>query len=248
MVTFSSPFFSLSGQKERLANVGSTLLSAITGKGVIADTGNQTANKILSTAASNPFTTAGIAAVAVSPTSAANLLKSGFGALSPTGKIVAVAATPVVIGAVASNPSLIGKTARAPKELSQFGSDVGGFVKNPSIESAKNIIKGSPLISTGIAAAGIAAIGPGLANTIATAANTRALNRSTIESSPPFIVPSENFVASSIPLTPETQVLGREVKSGVARKSRRLTTVSRSNSPSVRISLLNQNTYIQGRQ
>lgn len=69
---FSNKFFSIAGQKERLNNVVQTLSVAVTGKdtsgqkaSVVANTGSETANAILSTAANHPFITAGVAATAV---------------------------------------------------------------------------------------------------------------------------------------------------------------------------------------
>lgn len=85
-------------------------------------------------------------------------LAASVGTLIPTtlkGKAIAVIAAPVVIGAVVKSPELIGKAAGAPAELAQFGGDVAGFAADPSLESAKQIITESPLISAGIAAAGL---------------------------------------------------------------------------------------------
>jgi hypothetical protein len=61
MSIFQNKFFSVAGQAERIRNVGATLASAVSGGGVQAHTSSKTANKILSTIASHPFISAGVA-------------------------------------------------------------------------------------------------------------------------------------------------------------------------------------------
>lgn len=82
-------------------------------------------------------------------------------ALIPTtikGKIIAAVAAPVVVGALVQSPgAVIGAVAKAPGELAQFGADVSSFAVNPSISSAIEIVKESPLISAGAAALGVGA-------------------------------------------------------------------------------------------
>ena len=78
------------------------------------------------------------------------------------GKIIAAVAAPVIIGAVVKEPAkILTAVTKAPSELAQFGGDVAGFAADPSLETAKQIIKESPIISAGVAAA--AAIGIGAA-------------------------------------------------------------------------------------
>lgn len=262
MAIFGNPFFSLKGQKERLSNVASTLKAAVTGQGVSANTASSTVNKVLSSAASNPFTTAGIAAVAINPAAAAGTVKAGFGALPLGGKVAAVVAAPVVVGAAVANPQLISKAGSAPKELSQFGGDVGSFIKNPSLESGKDVLKNSPYLSAGTALLGGALVGGGIAGTVATIANTRAVKENTKASltsvketvydggdlfnTPPEISREKSPSSpQSQPLTPETMVLGREVKTGTVVPRRRK--VNKPRVPNVRVSVLNQNTYIDNK-
>lgn len=250
MVTFSNPFFSIAGQKERLANAGNTVLAAITGKGVVSNTGQKQVDAVLGFAASNPFLTAVAGAIAANPSAAAGTLKAGYAALSPGAKVASVVAAPVVVGAVASNPKLITKTAKAPSELASFGSDLGNLLEDPSLSNAAQVVKNSPLISAGIAAGGAALIGGGIAGTIATIQNTKAIKKNTATSTNPVSSPGLPPIAatspgggagSMVPLTRETMVLGREVSSGsTVRRVRR--SKPRSNAVSVRI--LNQNTYI----
>lgn len=179
MSIFVNPFFSGKGQVERLKNVKDTLVAAVTGKGVQANTPSKAVNTVLSAAASNPFTTAAV----VTPVNTAKAAVAGFNALPAAGKVASAIAAPVVIGAVVSNPSSIGKAAQAPAALSNFGSNVGGFINNPSTEAAKGIFKENPVISSivGIGTAaviGAAATGAitSAANTVAVKANTKAVN------------------------------------------------------------------------
>lgn len=77
--------------------------------------------------------------------------------------IITAAAGSIAVGAVIREPSLVGKAAKAavqaPSELAQFGGDVASFATDPSLKSAGQIIKESPLISAALAAAGALTIG-----------------------------------------------------------------------------------------
>lgn len=83
------------------------------------------------------------------------------------GKIIAAVAAPVAIGAFAKEPI---KTAqlitKAPSELGQFGGDIASFAANPSLESAKQIIKESPVLSAAAAVTGVAAVGSGVSSAV----------------------------------------------------------------------------------
>jgi len=62
---FQNKFLSVAGQKERLKNVVQTIKSAVTGSGVQSNIKSNVVNKVLSTAASHPFITAGVAAAGI---------------------------------------------------------------------------------------------------------------------------------------------------------------------------------------
>lgn len=77
------------------------------------------------------------------------------------GKAIAAVAAPVVIGAVVREPAAVAKTlTKAPSELAQFGGDIATLATAPSLESAKQVVKESPLLT---AAAGLAVVGAGAA-------------------------------------------------------------------------------------
>lgn len=245
MALFENPFFSKAGQVERLVNVRDTLLASVTGKGVKANTSSATANKLLSTAASNPFVTALGGAVAVAPKAAIATVGAGFGALPTSGKVATVLATPVIIGAVASNPGIIKDVASAPREFSEFGSDAGSFLANPSTESFGELIKNSPVISSGLAIAGVAAITPGIVSAISQARQSEAI-RDLAESLPasiqglPATPATSNALVSSMPITPATQVIGRAASTGIARRKKQKPKV-----PSLNIRITNRNSFIE---
>jgi len=182
MSIFENSFFSIAGQLERLGNVKNTLIAAVTGKGVKSNTGINAVDKVLSTAASNPFTTAAAVSVAVNPVGAINAAKSVFTALPTSAKAVSILATPVVVGAVVQNPQIAVEAAKTPSKLANFGSNASALLANPSVDNLKTLVKENPLISTGAALAGTAAVGGGLglaANTAATYLNSRATNKNT---------------------------------------------------------------------
>jgi len=257
---FSTPFFSIAGQKERLSNVGKTLYAAVTGQGVQSNTGIKTVDKALSAAASNPFTTAAVVTVAAAPLKTLSLAKSAFNALPATGKVAVVAAAPIVTSAVVSNPKIVTSAAKAPKELSRFGSDVGGLIKEPSVKKAKELLQESPLIVTALGVAGVAAVGPGIVSAIGTAKQAKATERvaESISNLPAAVghnSPQETGLspyaspaaASQVPLTPATQVMGREVSTtnGAQRRISRRKPPSKPQTQSVRLNILNQN-FING--
>jgi len=250
MSIFDNKFFSVEGQKERLSNVGETLKAAVTGKGVVANTPSNVANKVLGYAASNPFLTAAPIAVARNPAATLGAIKNTFNALPAAGKIGVVAGAPVVVGAVVSNPGLISKAANAPRELSEFGGDVGNLIANPSLENAKETFQNSPIISSVIGAGTAIAIGAAATGTIATIANTRAVKANTAIAANPsnaFVPTGQNQVAPTVPLTPATTVIGREVSSRVPGK-RASKKRSGTGNQTVRVQILNQQTYISGQR
>lgn len=116
------------------------------------------------------------------------------------GKVVAAIATPIVAGAVIKQPAAsIKLVSKAPSELAQFGADVSTFATNPSLESAKQIIKESPVISAG---AGLLLAGGAiktLAPAIATARQTEAIQEQT-----QAMKAEKQF--SIMPVTPTAQI------------------------------------------
>jgi len=261
MSIFANPFFSIAGQQERVSNVGNTLLAAVTGKGVKSNTGSAGVDKILSYAASNPFTTALVGAGAINPSALGGTLKAGFNALPASGKAATIVAAPIVIGAVSSNPGLVAQAGTAPSQLSEFGKDIGAVTKNPTVQGFKDVFVNSPVLSTGTALLGIAAIGGGTAAAISTIANTRAIKENTrainaptapvgvLPTSPAMDLPTSpqsGTIAApqEQPLTPETQVLGKEVKSPTRSIAKRRSTPKASIANAVRVNIFNQNTYI----
>jgi len=245
MSIYDNKLFSKAGQLERLANVRDTLVYAVTGKGVVANTPSATTNKVLSTAASNPFVTALGGAVAVAPKAAITAAGAGFNALPTSGKVATVLATPVIIGAVASNPAIVKDVASAPRELSEFGADASSFLANPSKESFGNLIENSPIISSGLAIAGVAAVSPAIVSAVSQARQSEAI-RDLAESLPasisslPATPASGNFLPPAVPITPATTVIGRAASTGVARRKKQ-----KLKAPTLNIRINNRNSFIE---
>lgn len=175
MALFENKFLSVKGQKERLSNVGKTVVSAITGKGVLQETKSGQKETLLSKAASNPFGTALVIATAkVGPKNAVAAVKE-----APKTVIGTTILAPVAVSAVASNPQGAAKTARKAAGFTQDLSNFGGNVA--SIKSFDDVIttaKENPVL------AGAAVIGTGLAvkggvSAISTAINTGAIRENT---------------------------------------------------------------------
>lgn len=188
-ISFQNDFFSVTGQKERLANAGNTLLSAIgiKGGGVQSSTGVKVLDSALSTAATHPFLTAGAAAAVINPAGALATIKAGasevsgaFSALPLGQKAAVTAASLVVVPAVANSSQLRKSLSSTPSALVNFGSNLGNLADNPTGANALKVIKENPAVAA-IAGVGLAVAGglgvAGLASTAATFANTQAVKK-----------------------------------------------------------------------
>ena len=83
------------------------------------------------------------------------------------GRTVAVLAAPAVIGAVVRSPGkAVGFVLEAPGEIAELGGDLAAFGYDPSLESAKDVITGSPLIAAGLAVAGVVVAAPAVAGVV----------------------------------------------------------------------------------
>ena len=192
---------------------------------------------------------------------------------STTGKVISAFAAPAVVGAVVGNPKIITKTAGG---IINLESNIYELLKDPSLENAKTLVTENPVIVGGLAAAGLIVTGGGIA-TIASIANTAAVKESTeatkeavedillTETSkeketqlpiitpglPPAVLPTDkNKGASLVPITPETQVLGKAAKSpGVTRSKSSKRAPRSSNNQNLRVNIYNQTkTLYTGRQ
>lgn len=142
-----------------------------------------------------------------------------------TGKVVAALAAPAAVSAVVSNPKIISEVAKLPGKSAAFGSDVGTFTKEPTLENALNIVKENPLISTivagGAIAAGAGALVTGvgaleniktresvqeLTNTLTNQLPTTAENKTVSTTQTPFS-PTTAITPATAPL-PKTQTTG----------------------------------------
>jgi hypothetical protein len=83
------------------------------------------------------------------------------------GKVIAAVAAPIATGAIIREPTKTATTLiNAPSELAQFGGDIASFAAAPSMSSAKNIFKESPLISTALIGAGVAGAGAAVTSAV----------------------------------------------------------------------------------
>lgn len=188
---FSSDFFSVAGQKERLQNVVdvvSTAFNPFSKDKVVANVQDATAKATLEFVANNPYTTAGIiSAGAAAP--ARSAIGSAVSGLSTTTKLVAGAATVAAVPALATSERLRVGAIKAidtvtPEKIASFGAKTGNVVQNPSSGNLKNYLKEeAPLIATavgataligGLRAAGVASTA---LSVIATEQNTKATEK-----------------------------------------------------------------------
>lgn len=150
-------------------------------------------------------------------------------------KLGLAVAAPIVAGAVLDEPKRVTRTAGGIANIEGNLFQVG---KDPSLKNVKDVFLENPVIASGIAIAGAFALGSGVSRTISTALNTSAIRENTRTASENIIgfLPSPSGAlpdtamsnqylpqggASEGPLTPETQVLGKEVRSSAVRERRR---------------------------
>ncbi len=223
--------------KAKVTNVVDVYKSVLTGKGATANIPGTT-GKIVSSAASNPFTTA----LAVTPLNTLSAAKAGFTALSTGQKVLAVSSVPVVASVAISNPKVISSAGKVPSSVANFAGNVAQFSSNPSWDSAKEIISENPIVSGAVAFGAATIVGGGILGAVNTAINTSAIRSNTkatekaiaslTDSTLPavsnsILTASEGLpkalsgtsAASGIPITPSTQIIGKSA--GVARKNQR---------------------------
>lgn len=196
--------------------------------------------------------TAGIATTIVGAAAVTTAAKAGVLASSAVaaaknlipsttkGKVIAAVATPIAVGAIVKEPVSSVKTiVSAPGELAQFGGDVATFVKEPSVENAKQIVKESPVISGVLGGVGVAALSKGLApavgaylqkeaaeeQTEAIKEQTQVIKETAIMggSGPKTPIAATTPVAPQTPITPETKPLIATAGSRVSTSKRKTT-------------------------
>lgn len=171
-------------------------------------------------------------------------------------KVATAVGLPIAAGLIVDDPT---KVTKAPADFLIFQGNLFNLAKEPSKENLKNLITDSPILTiasgaflTGAAAAGTAAIIEAVKDE-----DVKVDIPEVKFSDIPYAPPVQNLPAfeaspssatkagSPVPITPETQIIGKSASSGVARR-RKAKKKSVSSTPSVRVQLLNQNNYIQG--
>jgi len=242
MSIFTNPFFSIAGQTERIKNVGSTLNAAFNPfakvKGVTSNTGNVTADKILSTVASHPYVSAGIVAGGVTaiknPAQVYNVVKNLVTPKTTVGKVAALVSTPVLLGGamqvVKNKPTeTLNAVISTPNKLFQAGQDLTNLATEPSMDKGIQFVKDHPYFTSGALLTGLVALGfttgsalsiiSNYQNTKATQENTEAREKDK-DSSTGNPIPNigggtgSTFVYNILP--PEVPVVPSSVNSAVA--------------------------------
>ncbi len=185
------------------------------------------------------------AAVAAVPAASAAIV-TGVKAIIPAtakGKVIAAVAAPVVVGAVVREPTKAIQTAiKAPSELAQFGGDVASFAVNPSLETAKQVITESPLISTGVGLLATGAAIAKIAPAIASIKQTEAIQEQTKALEGLSITPeSKTGIAPQTPITPATQPLIATAGNGTTTTRKRRYTKAKPQQISQRVNIIMQN-------
>jgi len=212
VLSFQNKFFSFSGFKERLANVGAVYAAALNpfdDKTVKSNTGVKVVDKVLGAAASNPYATALVGTVAAAPRAAAVLGRTAvkkaatsFAGASLKTKAAIVGGSIVGGRALAESPKLRKKAfvtvTELPSSLSNVGKNIGRVVEDPSLKNVKALVTENPGITAGallLGAGGVVSkVGTGvIAGTIA--------RRTTSSVNLPQNVPSSPSTGVALPAT-----------------------------------------------
>jgi len=155
-----------------------------------ANTKSAELNKALTFGAEKPAVVAGVVATAANPSGALAFakaaassvskgIKSITSSLSPMQKLGYGAAATIVIPTVAKSATARKALSNAPQALGTFSTNAAQFIDNPSLGSAKTLVTQSPLISGGLAAAGLGIVGVGGAGLVSNYLNTSAVKKNT---------------------------------------------------------------------
>jgi hypothetical protein len=249
-----------SGKASGLKVIGTTLAStAVVGASVL---GGAAAIRGATTAVrAVGVRTAAQKAASKAASKAAQAAKTGVKAFTPKtvkGRVIAAAAAPVVAGAVIRNPvGAVKAPVKAVSNLSELGGDLSDFAKDPSLESAKNVIKGSPVITGAVALGGAALALPTAAGLVSGALTRDAIGdvgediKEAVVQQPPTLQNQVNpaklgqepsvGVATS-PVLPETQSIAKKP----TQRRRRKKTPSVRNS--VRVNIVNSPRFSQSKK
>ncbi len=75
------------------------------------------------------------------------------------GKVIGAVTLPIAVGVISSAPKKVAETVvKAPSELAKFGADIGKVIADPSLESVKELVKESPLLTAGAVVLGVGAV------------------------------------------------------------------------------------------
>jgi hypothetical protein len=223
---------------------------------IYATNSNSALGQIGAAVANNPKTSALLLAIPASST-ARTVVASTISKLPASVKVVSILATPVVAGFAVNNPVSTTKAVlETPSGLNNIGANVGKFSSDPTVDNAKNIFKENPVLISELVALGILGTGVAVAGPLSNILSTNATNKNTksIEESNKLIkeatgsnllppTPQSLPVANpqDVPLTPQTQVLGKEVVTKSQKRSRK---PSNNGFNALKLQILNQNNYI----
>jgi len=171
------------------------------------------------------------------------------------GKVIASIAAPVALGAVVSQPTkTLSAISQTPGALANVGSNVAGFIAEPSIEKAKEIATENPVIVGAIATAGLLAVGSKVIPAVATYTQTQAIQEQTsaIKGATGLVVESgkdKDVITipaqqtNPIPQTAQTQVIKTGAVTSTRRKRKKAVIMPQNISQRVNVLVNNDNRH-----
>lgn len=146
----------------------------------------------------------------------------------------------VTAGAIARQPKKATKAILStPGALTNFGGNLADFAANPTLDNAQSIWKENPVVTSAAVLGAAAVVGKGITGLVSSAANTLAIKENTaamektIDSMVGQSLPNAydslitassdlplaiNAPSSQVPITPETQVIGKSAGRSVSKR------------------------------
>ena len=186
MSVFTSSFFSVAGQVERLTNVVNVVKSAINpfdSNTIKANVSNPVAKAGLEFVANNPYSTAAVIATAGSSTARTAVAKV-VTSLSTTTKVIAGGAALVAVPAIVSSPKIQGVTVNTissitPEKLVKLGSGIGKVTEAATVSSGIDFLKENKGVLGVVGGVTAAIVGAKVAAPLVNYMNIRATQQNT---------------------------------------------------------------------
>jgi len=165
-------------------------------------------------------------------------------------KAAVVLGAPIAAGALLNEPKVATRTVGGVLNLQ---SNLFQAAKEPSFQNIKDVFTENPVLTGVLGAVALGAVAAPIAATVAARGRSESRSRDEfqVRTQEMMVLPSPppSSLPEAMPVTPETQVLGREAGGGAVTRRRKPAKKITPNRMTVRVNVLNnQQTYIRARR